>query len=212
MRKIKSIPLSLRPRERILKYGADALKTDELIAAILITGNRNFSVSQISGKLAKLLLEKNIDKDSIKLLGLGPSKTAQILALVELGKRLNGSKNVVLTSPEQIFVHCHDIIKQEKESLVCFYINGRGEMVKKEVIAVGTLNRVNLLPKEIFSLIKELPVSAIILAHNHPSGVLEPSKEDILFTKRVKIASDILGIKLLDHLIVSAGGWKKIKF
>ena len=101
-------------------------------------------------------------------------------------------------------------MSQDKESVLCFYLNARGELLKKELIAVGMLNRASLLPREIFSLIKELPVAAIILVHNHPSGNLSPSKEDILFTKRVKTAADILGIQLLDHLIVSKNGWKKI--
>lgn len=211
MRKISLLPDSQRPREKILKYGPDILTIEELLAVILITGNRSNPVSKISGKISKLLQKSiELNKESLESLRLGPSKTAQVLALLELTKRLKSSEVISFTSAEQVFAHCYKIINEEKESLICFYINARGELIKEEIIAVGTLNQVNLLPREIFSLIKELPVAGIILAHNHPSGILDPSKEDVLFTKRVKAAGDILGVKLLDHLIVSVKGWKKI--
>ncbi len=210
MKRIQSIAPALRPREKILKVGAEGLTTEELLAVILVTGTKITSVSKLATKIAKLN-GANITKDSLLGLGLGPSKIAQILAALELGKRFNKEGVVTLISAEQVFAHSHEIISQEKESLLCFYLNARGELLKKELIAVGTLNKVNLLPREIFSRIKELPVAAVILAHNHPSGELDPSKEDILFTKRIKVAADILGIKFLDHLIVSSKGWRKIR-
>lgn len=212
MRRIKSLPLSLRPREKILKLGAEALILEELISVILITGNKKSSVSQIASEIIKSYKKtKYLSKDSLVKLGIGPSKAAQILASLELSRRINTPEKVVsLTSPEQVFIQSLELIHKDKESLICFYLNARGELLKKELIAVGSLNRVNLLPREIFSLIKELPVSSIILVHNHPSGNLEPSNDDILFTKRVKVAGDILGIKLLDHLIITDNDWRKI--
>lgn len=214
MKRIQSLPISFRPREKILKVGAESLSVEELLSVVLITGSKLNPVSKLATEISKLITKsKPIKKESLQTLGLGPSKIAQILAAIELGCRLSQEKeNINFTSAEQVFAHSYEIINQEKESLICFYINARGEMLKKEVIAVGSLNRVNLLPREIFSFIKEMPVAAIILVHNHPSGELSPSKDDLLFTKRVKAASDILGIKLLDHLIVSKNGWKKIKF
>lgn len=213
MRRIQSLPLSLRPREKILKQGAAALSLEELLCVILVTGTKNNSVSKLATNIAKLAAKATpTSKELLAKLGLGPSKVAQVLAALELGKRLDNDAVVTLASPTQVFAHAYDIVREEKESLLCFYLNARGEMLRKEVVAVGPLNRVNLLPREIFSLIKEIPVAAIILAHNHPSGNLEPSKDDILFTKRVKAAADILGIQLLDHLIVSPKGWQRIKF
>lgn len=211
MKRIKYLPSYLRPRERILKEGVESLSIEDLIAAILITGTKGISVLSISAKVAKLLKSNLLMKSSLISLGIGPSKTAQILAAVELGKRLGDSKKIVFPSAEHVFAHAYEIIKQEKESLLCLYLNARGELLKKEVLVVGSLNRVQLQPREIFSVIKELPVAAIIMAHNHPSGELDPSKDDILFTKRVKAAADILGIKLLDHLVVSEKGWKRIR-
>jgi len=197
----------------MLKRGPSSLSTEELVAVILNTGTRTQTVAKLSNQVARLL-EKSITItiDVLLKVGLGEYKSAQILAVLELGKRTNSSETVTFTSASQVYANSYEILSQDKESVLCFYLNARGELLKKEVIAVGTLNRASLLPREIFSLIKELPVAAIILVHNHPSGNLSPSKEDILFTKRVKAAADILGIQLLDHLIVSKGGWKKIEY
>lgn len=213
MRKIQSLPLSLRPREKLLKRGAQSLSTEELIAVILNTGTKTQTVAQLAGQVAKRVGKRDeISKEALLKMGLGSYKTAQILAALELAKRTSSAEALKLTSAAQVYANSYEIITQDKESVLCFYLNARGELLKKETIAVGSLNRASLLPREIFSLVKELPVAAIILVHNHPSGDLSPSKEDILFTKRVKAAGDILGIQLLDHLIVSKSGWKKIEY
>ncbi len=212
MKNIRSLPPSLRPREKLLKRGAQALTTEELICVLLVTGTKKHSVSNFSEKIAKLLIKPDgITRENLSLLRAGPTKNAQILAILELTRRLQNRSDVKFTSPEQVFANSYNIIHQDKEMLVCFYLNANSELLKKEIVAIGSINRANLLPREIFSLIKELPVAAIILVHNHPSGSLEPSREDILFTKRVKRAGELLGVALLDHLIVSPKGWKRIK-
>ena len=213
MRNVKLLPKNLRPREKLMKYGPEALTFDELIAVVFITGNRLFSVSALSGKAAKILKNTEVlDKNLLISAGLGTSKTSQILACIEIGKRLLEKKKTVnAVSASQIFALSKEIISQNKETLLCFYINARGEILKKEVVAVGSINNSMVLPREIFSLIKELPVASIILVHNHPSQDLDASEMDLKFTKRVKMAGDILGVKLLDHLIVTSKGWKKIE-
>ncbi len=212
--KLKSLPLSLRPRENLLKNGPEILTLEELIAVILITGTKKEGVLKLSSKIAKIIKKQDkIQKEDLIKFDIGKSKTTQILACIELGKRLwEQNKTITITSPEQIFALSYETIKEEKESLICFYLNARNELIKKEVLAVGSLNKVNLLPREIFSQVKEFPIASIILAHNHPSGSLEPSKEDMVFTKRIKASGEILGIKLLDHLIVTSTGWAKISF
>ena len=212
MKKIKSLPPSLQPREKILKRGPTSLTTDELIAVILNTGTNGTPIHTIARKLSKLITKsRDVTKATLMDLGLGPFKTAQVLAVLELMKRVQPPSTLTLKSAEHVYANCYDIAGQDKESVVCFYLNARGELLKKEVIAVGTLNRANLLPREIFSLVKELPVASIILAHNHPSGDVTPSEDDIQFTKRVRAAGDILGVKLLDHLVVGKGGWRRIE-
>lgn len=208
MRKIKSLPLFLRPREKLLKYGAGALTTEELLSVILVTGTRSVSVSKLAKKINQAL-KKKIDLTN---LGIGKSKLAQILASLELSDRFKLKKLAKITTAEQIYAQSQEIINSERESLMCFFLNARGELLKKEIVAVGKLNNLNILPREIFLLTKDLPVSDIILVHNHPSGDLDPSDIDIVFTKRVHLAGQIIGIKLLDHLIVTPAGWAKIKF
>src|SRR6266852_8671474 len=196
-----------------MRQGAEALSLEELISVIFITGNRSLSVSLLSGKATKILKSAgNLDKNLLLSSGLGPAKTSQILACIEIGRRLYEKEKVVsAVSASQIFALSQEIINGNKESLLCFYINARGEILKKEIVAVGSINNSMVLPREIFSLIKELPVASVILVHNHPSGELTASDMDLKFTKRVKMAGDILGVKLLDHLIVTSKGWKKIK-
>lgn len=211
MKRIHLLPLSLRPREKLLKSGPEALNIEELLSVIFVTGTRRMPLSKLTPKVAHLA-KHDFTKDDLLKINMGTSKTAQVLAARELGKRLLEQYTVTVVSPEQVFAHSLEIINQHKESLLCFYLNARGELLKKEIVAVGSLNKASLLPREIFSVIKELPVASIILAHNHPSGVLEPSEDDLRFTHRVKLAGDILGVELLDHLIVSKHGWVKIKF
>ncbi len=213
MRKIKSLPKDLRPREKLIKHGVAALSFEELLSVIFVTGTKQSSVVLISRKVTRLLKEnKNLNKESLLFLGIGISKTAQVLACLEIGERIKSqNKTINAVSASQIFALSQEILSENKESLLCFYINARGEILKKEIVAVGTLNNSLVLPREIFGLIKELPIASIILVHNHPSGKLEASEMDIKFTKRVKMAAEILGIKLLDHLIITSKGWKKVK-
>jgi len=222
VKRIKSIPHELRPREKLLKLGVEALTLSELIAVLLTTGTRYQSVLALSAQIAKIITEKKsknyhkdkfgITKEDLQKVGIGPHKISQILAAQEIGTRINVKDNVKITSPEAVYANSLEIINNEKESLLCFYINARGELLKKEIVAIGSLNKASVLPREIFVFMRELPVASIILVHNHPSGNLEPSVDDILFTKRVKKAGDILGVVLLDHLIVTSSGWKKIRF
>ena len=205
--------MTQRPREKLLKRGVGELSITELIAVILTTGTRTKSVLQHAHAVARAIKKTStITREQLLELGLGPAKSAQILAALELSRRIHTDPVATLTSPEQVYAHCYEIVRQEKESLICFYLNARGELLKREVIAVGTLNTVKLLPRDILSLVKELPVASIILAHNHPSGSLIPSHDDILFTKRMKAAAELLGVQILDHLIVATTGWKRIPF
>jgi DNA repair protein RadC len=195
-----------------MKYGADILNLEELLAVILITGNKLLPLSQISTKISNIIKKNNNPKDELLKLKIGQSKTAQILATLEIGKRLFSQNITTIKSDKQVFGLSYEIINKEKESVLCFYLNGRGELLQKELIAIGSLNKANLLPRDIFTLIKNLPIVSIILVHNHPSGNLDPSKEDLIFTRRIKLAGDLIGIKLLNHYIISQNGWNKIIF
>lgn len=212
MKRISSLPVSLRPREKILRLGGQALTLEELLAAVLVTGTKQESITALAGKLAAYLKKKkSISQATLLGFKLGPSKVAQLLAVQELAKRLQKDTLVTLVSAREVVAQSYEIRDQQKESLLCFYLNARGELLKKELLAVGSLNRAHLLPREIFQCIKDIPLASVILVHNHPSGILEASRDDILFTKRVKRAADILGVAFLDHLIVTKAGWMRIK-
>lgn len=210
-RKINSIPTPLRPREKLLARGPTSLSLKELLVTLFITGSKSKSVTQLATVLEKIYLSGKIpDKQVIEKLSFGPAKTAQILSLFELIIRYKEPKRSVAHSGDHIYLQSQDILSDQKETLVCFYLNARGEILNRETIAVGNLNTVRVLPVEIFHVIRDMPVASIILVHNHPSGELDPSREDILFTKRVEKAAEILGITLLDHLIITRSGWKAV--
>ena len=202
MKRIKSIPLNLRPREKLLKLGCEALTLSELLAVLMTTGTRTQSVLSLSDMIAKVTLEKKksnfyedkceITKEDLTNIGLGPHKISQILAAQEIGKRLFEKEKIEMTNPDVVYANSREIISGDKESLLCFYLNARGELLKKEVVAVGSLNKASVLPREIFSLVKELPVASIILAHNHPSGNLSASQADISLTNKLKEAGKFL--------------------
>lgn len=211
MKRISTTPPSLRPREKILKYGPGALSMTELLALVINSGNKNIPVSTLAGRVSKIWgNDEQISISNLHKMGFGEAKAAQIMAVKEIARRQSPKSTQTITSAKQAFPHAIEIQNKDKEMLMCIFLNARGELIKKEIIAVGTINRALLLPREIFSIIKDLPVASIILAHNHPSGSLEASDDDIAFTKRVKDAGEILGVKLLDHLIVSKNGWKVI--
>ncbi len=211
MRPIRTLPPSLRPREKLTKYGPDGLSVSELICVILGSGTKKIPVTLIAKRVSSLLSKKpHPTMDDCVALGIGPVKAMQIVAALALGTRAHSSKTANPTNPSHIYALCQDIATQDREYVIAFYFNARHELLKREVLALGTANTARLLPRELFSPIKELPVASIIIAHNHPSGILEPSTEDVLFTKRVRQAGALLGIDIKDHLIVTKTGWIQI--
>lgn len=213
MRRIRSIPFSFRPREKLQKSGPASLSLTELLCVILSSGKKATPVNIIATRVARLIEDgKVITIEKLRTIGIGPAKATQIVAAIELAHRLGKTQRKSFTKPDHIYAQCYDIVREDKETILCFYFNARGDLLKREKLAVGGLNKAHLLPREIFHLVKDLPVASIVLAHNHPSGVADPSAEDVLFTKRVKAAGDILGVKLLDHLVVTKEGWKQIAY
>jgi DNA repair protein RadC len=209
MKTIASLPPSLRPREKLLKFGAATLTIEELLSVILLTGSKSKPVSQLANAAATILKHKKSDTHNQLQSMLGASKAAQVVAAIELSGRL-ATKPITISSPQQIYLQSQDIAKSDKESLLCFFLNASGEILKRELVALGSVNQAGLLPRELYCHIKELPVASLILVHNHPSGNLDPSPADIAFTKRMQLAGDILGVKLQDHLIIGPSGWKRI--
>lgn len=212
--KIKDIPKIDRPREKLEKYGPKRLSDSELLAILLGSGIKGKNVLVLSReilRLAEKIGSTNITREDLKkIYGLGQAKISQILALLELGGRLNEKKGFVIESPEDIWKSCADFYDSKKEHLAVFYLDTKNRIIERRIISVGTLNSNLVHPREIFEPALSLSASSIMIAHNHPSGSLEPSAEDKKITWQLLEAANILGFRLLGHVIITEGGFKEV--
>jgi DNA repair protein RadC len=216
MVKIKDLPRVDRPREKLLKYGQSKLTTSELLAIILRTGIKGKNVIELAKSILKTIGSNNIKtipaSDLRKIKGLGVSKTAEIIACIELGKRLTKDKEQLkVLSPQDIFLSMKDIGNQKKEHFVAIYLDTRNQEIAREVISIGTLNSSLVHPREVFEPAIRNLAASIIIVHNHPSGDLNPSHEDLLITKKLVDSGNLLDIHVLDHVIISRQGYVSLK-
>ncbi len=216
MIKIKDIPKFDRPREKMEKYGPGKLTNAELLAILLRTGTKDLNVLKLSQKiLQKFGNEKFIDItiDELKTIhGLGTAKACEIIACFELGRRiLKDKKSSILLSPKDVWERMEDIRGSKKEHFVAFYLDSRNQEIQREIISVGTLNESLVHPREVFEGAIKHNAAGIILAHNHPSGDLEPSEADIEITKKLIHAGKILDIEIIDHIIITKDSSISIK-
>ncbi len=220
-RKIKDLPPLERPRERLLNYGEKALSDAELLAIILRTGDKNNTVYELSQKLLidfgslKKISEVGIG-ELIKYPGVGITKAIQIKASIELGRRIYSEKknffNESITKPEDAFnLFKNDFWDLKEEHLFCAYLDVKNRCLNKILIAKGNLNLVYATPREILKYALQENSAKIILAHNHPSGDISPSEDDIIFTKRIAEAGKIIGLEILDHLIIYNDSYLSLK-
>ncbi|MCL5010641.1 MAG: DNA repair protein RadC [Patescibacteria group bacterium] len=209
-RKIKELPLAERPREKLAERGAKNLKDSELLAILLGSGNKGKNVlclaEEIFGKYSKKKL-LNLDFGGLSAIkGIGAAKACAILAGQELVKRALAIKEETLPSIRNI----NDIIAQavylrekQREHFLVLYLNGRGEMIFKKPMFVGTLNANLIHPREIFALALGNKAASVIFVHNHPSGNPEPSPSDLAVNKRLVEAGKIMGVGVIDHIILT---------
>ncbi len=213
-RRIKDIPKEDRPRERFLKWGPSALTNQELLALILGKGTKEKDVLQLARDVLKKI-EKNPQNISYQELtsikGVGTAKAIQILASFELAKRLLVKDGLKITNAQQLFQLNMDIATSRQEQLVLVTVDGAGHFIRRRILTQGTINRTLIHPREIFYHAIQDGAYGIFLIHNHPSGELTPSQEDIKTNRQVAEAGKILGIPLLDHLIVSRKGYFSFK-
>ncbi|BAT70964.1 DNA repair protein RadC [Thermosulfidibacter takaii ABI70S6] len=213
-KRIKDIPKEDRPRERFIKLGPSALSNAELLAVILGKGSKEKDVLQLASEVLNIL-EKDPEKATLDTLtnikGIGQAKAIQIKAAFELAKRLLIKDGLRITSARQLFQLNMDITGMRQECLALITVDGSGKFIKRRILTKGSLNKTIIHPREIFFYAIEDGAYGIFLIHNHPSGELTPSQEDIKITQRVAEAGKILGIYLLDHLIVSRKGFFSFK-
>jgi len=212
--KIKDLPKIDRPREKLEKYGPKRLSDSELLAILLGSGIKGKNVLTLSREILRQVEEMglaNISRDDFKKIhGLGRAKISQILALIELSGRLNEKKGFVVQSPEDIWKLCADFYDSKKEHMAVFYLDTKNRIIERRITSIGTIDANLVHPREIFEPALSLSASSIMIAHNHPSGGLEPSAEDKKITWQLMEAANILGFKLLSHVIITQSGFKEI--
>ena len=213
---IKNIHAIEQPREKLEKYGAEKLSDAELFAILLRTGPKGTGVLELSKQILKQFKENRLANASFTELknihGIGPAKACEIVACFELGRRLlKDKKSVLILSPREVWEELKDIRESKKEHFVVFYLDTQNQIIKKEIVSIGTLNSSLIHPREVFEQAVTHLASHIIIAHNHPSGSLEPSDEDLAVTQRLADAGRLLGIEILDHVIVTKTGCVSFK-
>lgn len=214
MYKLKELPKEERPRERLLTYGASTLSNEELLAIILKTGTKSMSVKELANQILVQIGDiknlKNISYQKISSIsGIGESKACSLLAIGEIAKRITREvtslKNIAIKNTEIAFQYFRDLLGDKKqEYFYCIYLDNKKKVLDTKLLFMGTLNQSIVHPREVFKEAYLLSASAIICAHNHPSGNIEPSLEDIELTKRLSSIGVLMGIKLIDHLIIGS--------
>lgn len=203
-----------KPREKLIKKGANALKDYELLAILLGSGVQGKDVIKLSQEIIKLFEDDFENLNLEKLLsihGLGLAKASQILSSIELSRRYLIKQNKKITSAKDVYEELKEYHNKKQEYFLALYLDGANHLIQTKIITIGILNQSLVHPREVFSYAIEKRCASIIVAHNHPSGILEASSEDINVTKRLKESGKILGIELLDHLIITNDGFVSLK-
>ncbi|MBO0927191.1 DNA repair protein RadC [Staphylococcus sp. 30400_3112M30941] len=209
--KIKEMVTSEMPRERLLSHGAKSLSNTELLAILINTGRKGFSSIDISNELLKATsnlneLKKASVNDLIQVKGIGLQKAITLKAAFELGERMGRRSEinrVKITQPSDVADFMMASMKDlAQEHFMILLLNSKNIVIKEACVFKGTLNSSIVHPREIFSIAIRENANAIIAVHNHPSGDVTPSQEDIMTTLRLKECGLILGIDLLDHIII----------
>lgn len=208
--KIKDIPENERPVERLLLNGNECLSNEELLSILIKTGTKENSARELAGLILKEVNGNlsNINLNKLeKIKGIGKTKSATILAGLELGKRANKKistlKNLKITNAEDIFEYYKDIlINKKQEYFYCIYLDSNKIVLKDKLLFIGTLDHSLVHPREVFKEAVNVSACSIICVHNHPSGNVIPSKNDLALTNRLTELGDMMGIKVIDHVII----------
>lgn len=209
-KKIHDIPESDRPREKLLRKGAAALSDQELIAVLLGKGTPGMDVMTLAGKLARVVDQKGLSvqaEDLCEFNGVGDAKAAALLAAIEFARRRIKPEGAKIQTPADLLPHVQHYADRKQEHFLCASINGANEILNIRVVSIGLIDRTPVHPREVFADALADRASAVIVAHNHPSGPLTPSSADIEATKQIKQAGQIVGIELLDHIIFNRQGY-----
>ena len=215
--KIKELPLLERPRERLFNEGVENLTNEELLSILLKCGTRDKNVKELSLEILKELNnihdlnELNLEKLT-KIKGIGKTKAATLLSAIELGRRINKKidriNDIKITNSNLVYEYFKDKIGYEKqEHFYCLYLDNSKKVIKNKLLFLGTINYSMVHPREIFKEAYLSGATSIICIHNHPSGNIKPSKQDIELTNNLIKIGMLLGIKIDDHIIISKNNY-----
>ena len=217
MIKFKEIPNEEKPRERLLLYGVENLTNEELLMILLKSGTKKYSVKELANKILNytggLRGLKNITTNKlIKIEGIGKIKAIELVALVELSKRISMSTNehdlVSCTNPINIIKYFNNLfIDKKQEEFYCIYLDNKKKYIDKKRLFIGSIDSSIAHPREIFKNAYLLSASFIICIHNHPSGDPTPSHEDIIITKNLMNIGNMHAIYLIDHIIIGKNSY-----
>jgi DNA repair protein RadC len=220
-------PATERPRERLLTKGPEVLTDAQLLAILLRTGRRDSSAVQVAMELLHCtgglagLVRSGVD-ELCRIPGIGPAKVAQLKAACELGRRAIAvpvSTGTKISSSAELFRHFHPLLRDLKRELFkVILLDAKNTVIKETTVSEGSLTLSIVHPREVFALAVRESAAGVIFLHNHPSGDPTPSAEDRRLTDRLVTAGDVLGIRVLDHMVIGDGryvsfadeGWLKI--
>ncbi len=217
--KIKDLPLYDRPLEKMQNQGVSSLSLVELFAVVLHTGTKKEGIMDMSKRIIReygtsAISNQNNPKDVSDDLDVPLQKACQIIACVEIGKRLFKKNDMglkVIRNARDAYDHLVDMKNLSKEQLCGLYLDTHNRVIHQEIISIGTINTNIVHPREVFKPALEYGAVAVVLAHNHPSGVPEPSAADIEVTKQLIEAGRIVGIHLMDHLVIGKEGFTTVQ-
>ncbi|MDR2944952.1 MAG: DNA repair protein RadC [Methanosarcinales archaeon] len=217
--KMKDLPPTERPRERLLKCGAESLSDTELLAVILGTGTKGMNVLTVCRHVFQTMPLKKLSKSTaselMKIPGIGQSKACQIISVFELSRRLETyteKPKRKINGPEDIYKYIYPKIREEKqEKFMILCLDTKNQIISDMTIFVGGLDFSIVQPREIFKSALLESAASIILIHTHPSGDPTPSCEDIIITNRVIESGKLLGVHVWDHLIIGDGCYVSLK-
>jgi len=217
--RFRELPDEFKPREKLILHGPAALKNQELLAVLLVSGTTKENVLELSRRLiqeygSRAIAQERSVRRLQETLGIGMNKACQIVAAFELGRRFFEEpfkKSPTILAADDAFEYLRDMGKFTKEHFRGLYLNTRNRVIRDEIISIGTLNMSVVHPREVFLPAVEFSAAAIILAHNHPSGDPTPSEEDLDITHQMVEAGKVMGIEVFDHIIIGEDAYVSLQ-
>ncbi|APG24688.1 MULTISPECIES: RadC family protein [Syntrophotalea] len=215
---IKTWPENERPREKLLSRGPEALTEAELLALVLRNGDASSGSNALEQGRALLKRFGCLRKlgaatvpELLKMRGIGPAKAAELLAVFELARRFGCNPlrpGERYTTPQAVFAHFHERLRDHKrERFIALLLDSKNRLLREVAISEGSLTASIVHPREVFGPVVRESAAAVLFVHNHPSGDPAPSREDLEITQRLREAGDLMGVRVLDHIIIGSEGY-----